>query len=413
MSLTKATYSMISGAFINVLDYGADPTGVADSFSSIQAAINAAKAGVNSVFFPAGTYKTTDSIIVNRTVNFVGAGARCTKIKPTSALSGPCVIYGVVGDTPRPGSTAWEVTGLDFDGVNTTNANASGILLWCSHLDFHDNTVQNFKSYGIYGVASWSNAVRNNFIYNNTKTNIVLEATCNSFVIDNNYILKSGEHGIWLQGCNKAVITNNDLETNVGNSIRIVQSNVQAMRDVYVGNNYFELNNQASSPPEDISVDENSGEISNLVIENNYHETIAKITISNITSAYVANNARATLYLTNFDGSNVTTFNQPLGDYDTQVDNAKYSNYVATDSTNGYQVFGRLSRFRVFSKNSGVTNEIFHCETSGSNATGYLGGSLKMKQIAAADAQTDSIYINSSDGKLYFKNSAGVSNALY
>jgi hypothetical protein len=40
MSLTKASFSMINGASVNVLDYGADPTGVADSTAAIQAAVN-------------------------------------------------------------------------------------------------------------------------------------------------------------------------------------------------------------------------------------------------------------------------------------------------------------------------------------------------------------------------------------
>ena len=43
MALTKTTQRMLSGGVINVLDYGADPTGSADSSSAIQAAINAAK----------------------------------------------------------------------------------------------------------------------------------------------------------------------------------------------------------------------------------------------------------------------------------------------------------------------------------------------------------------------------------
>lgn len=58
MAITKATYSMIQGAVFNVLDYGADPTGVADSTSAINAAITAA-GNDNEVFFPAGTYLTT------------------------------------------------------------------------------------------------------------------------------------------------------------------------------------------------------------------------------------------------------------------------------------------------------------------------------------------------------------------
>lgn len=51
MSLTKVTYSMILGAPVNILDYGADPTGVADSTAAFQAAINA-----GSVVVPPGTY---------------------------------------------------------------------------------------------------------------------------------------------------------------------------------------------------------------------------------------------------------------------------------------------------------------------------------------------------------------------
>jgi len=57
MSLTKATYSMISGAVINVLDEGADSSGLTDSAAAVQSAIN--KAVVNGggvVFFPQGEY---------------------------------------------------------------------------------------------------------------------------------------------------------------------------------------------------------------------------------------------------------------------------------------------------------------------------------------------------------------------
>jgi hypothetical protein len=52
MALTKATYSMIDGACVNVLDFGADPTGVADSTAAFAAAI----ATGNRVWIPNGTY---------------------------------------------------------------------------------------------------------------------------------------------------------------------------------------------------------------------------------------------------------------------------------------------------------------------------------------------------------------------
>lgn len=57
MSLTKVTYSMIDGAVVNVLDYGAVPDGVTDSTAAIQTALNVGGA----IYFPAGTYLVKDS----------------------------------------------------------------------------------------------------------------------------------------------------------------------------------------------------------------------------------------------------------------------------------------------------------------------------------------------------------------
>lgn len=59
MSLTKATYSMIDGATINVLDYGAVGDGVANDTAALQAAINAALAGNKAVYIPTGIYAHT------------------------------------------------------------------------------------------------------------------------------------------------------------------------------------------------------------------------------------------------------------------------------------------------------------------------------------------------------------------
>lgn len=58
MALTKVTYSMISGAVINVLDYGADPTGATDSYAAIQAALDTGK----NVFVPQGNYRITATL---------------------------------------------------------------------------------------------------------------------------------------------------------------------------------------------------------------------------------------------------------------------------------------------------------------------------------------------------------------
>jgi len=63
MALTKATNSLISGAPINILDYGADPTGVNDSTAAVQAALDAADSN-GEVVIPKGDYKITSSLII-------------------------------------------------------------------------------------------------------------------------------------------------------------------------------------------------------------------------------------------------------------------------------------------------------------------------------------------------------------
>lgn len=79
MSLTKATYSMIDGAPANVLDYGADSTGVADS----SAAFNAAFAAANIVYVPQGSYKLVTKITMPQYGQLIGAGINNTLITAT------------------------------------------------------------------------------------------------------------------------------------------------------------------------------------------------------------------------------------------------------------------------------------------------------------------------------------------
>jgi hypothetical protein len=77
MSLTKVTYSMIQGAAVNVLDYGADPTGVADSTAAIQAAINTGK----TVWIPIGTYSITTLDLKQKYPTIIGESMVATILK--------------------------------------------------------------------------------------------------------------------------------------------------------------------------------------------------------------------------------------------------------------------------------------------------------------------------------------------
>ena len=73
MALTKVSYSLINGPVANVVDFGADPTGVADSYAAIQAAYVSNAAIIQ---FPAGTFKMTQTLYVDRGVIINGAGAQ-------------------------------------------------------------------------------------------------------------------------------------------------------------------------------------------------------------------------------------------------------------------------------------------------------------------------------------------------
>jgi hypothetical protein len=115
MSLTKASYSMITGAPANVLDYGADPTGVADSKSAIDLAL---ASGIKEIYFPKGTYKYLGQMTIPSGIKMIGAGAFAyTQINITYAG------FGVVinGDFGLIQDILWNFTQSGFDFSTTTS----------------------------------------------------------------------------------------------------------------------------------------------------------------------------------------------------------------------------------------------------------------------------------------------------
>ena len=91
MALTKASYSMITGAVANILDYGAIadynenvPGSGTDNSAAIQAAVNAVAArstyNKGAVYIPAGAYKILTQISVPYGVSIFGEGGTASVI---------------------------------------------------------------------------------------------------------------------------------------------------------------------------------------------------------------------------------------------------------------------------------------------------------------------------------------------
>lgn len=92
MSLTRASFSMINGAVVNALDYGADPTGAASSTAAIQAALNYAgaitsgKVNHAAVYLPSGAYLASN-LEIPLGVTLFGDGPTICQIKVTDTVN--------------------------------------------------------------------------------------------------------------------------------------------------------------------------------------------------------------------------------------------------------------------------------------------------------------------------------------
>lgn len=128
MSLTKVSFSMIDGQVLNVLDFGADPTGTNDSASAIQAAITANASG-GIVFIPKGTYKINTPLVKATSFvgpSLVGEGHDCTILDYTALDDGDaCIEY--IGGSGNLSSI--KIEGLRFAGNNNTSTGTTAIKI--------------------------------------------------------------------------------------------------------------------------------------------------------------------------------------------------------------------------------------------------------------------------------------------
>lgn len=163
MALTKVPFSMIEGAVISVLQFGADPTGVADSTSAIQSAINEGLATNTPVFIPDGEYKITSVITLSSAptpyltgIKVFGAGMRQSVLK----------CYGTAFVRSNQTQVNDNIQLFDFGIVNVSSSATRGLDIGTVRNSLFVNLeVKNFLSCfavrGNQGVGNWWNRFYN------------------------------------------------------------------------------------------------------------------------------------------------------------------------------------------------------------------------------------------------------------
>jgi hypothetical protein len=135
LSLTKVSYSMITGSPVNVLDFGADPTGVVDATTAFTSAQGT---GDVQVFIPPGIYKLNGLRIKNG-VCLIGAGRNVVTI--IQAVAGTpainCTSDASVGQLKNLELSGFTVVGATGATVTAVLVAAYGAFaIWNSKFNF-------------------------------------------------------------------------------------------------------------------------------------------------------------------------------------------------------------------------------------------------------------------------------------
>ena len=182
----------------NVVESGADPTGVADSTAAFQAAANKAQ----GLYLPPGTYLISGTITLPLTylTKFAvrGAGTSCCKI----SFTGTGLLFA--GST-RGGITC---TGINFVKSGSAGASVCLNMNAMEQSDVYDNAINGFGTGIAMGTVTagdaYFNHIHDNYFVNCGTQGVILGNTstnpCNQNWIRNNKFDSCGTYGIYAPG---------------------------------------------------------------------------------------------------------------------------------------------------------------------------------------------------------------------
>lgn len=181
MSLTKATYSMIEGAPVNVLDFGAVGDGVTDDTQALQDALDAVFANFGGTLrIPAGNYLITDDLVpkinpggsgsppLNRFFRIIGDGLDSTNI--LGGVNG----YGlkIYGASPPVRNNAFVGVWLEGFSMVGSGLNGIGIDIYSMQRSQLSNVSASGYNYGLKIRSSWVNSITDRCRFENNNVGI-------------------------------------------------------------------------------------------------------------------------------------------------------------------------------------------------------------------------------------------------
>lgn len=219
---------MISGAWLNVLDYGATGDGSTNDTVAVQACIDAAGASGGTVYFPPGTYKIARTVGTNdhwglkvpySNVTLIGEDAYLARFDSdisTYALAYPLLFIGQPDSNSTPLSNI-RIDGLYFQGNNTNHGTSGAIADNRTAIvikNISHTSITNCKFFQIDSSAIWFQApveydYTNSVYYNTTKNTVSLIQNCEFYTAPHTTTGRSIVHAIDLKGVDRCKIIGN------------------------------------------------------------------------------------------------------------------------------------------------------------------------------------------------------------